>query len=343
MEVIIHKPTTTLETNVTITYKFYGGDESHDVCKAKGLDVGKKIEARKKSNAYKKAKSKKEEAGKRQKQRLFFGKDSKEEDSKRERHLYRPPHKRGGLPPGHWHYYSNSVTWAGGCGPYVSSPAESCMLWAQEEALASQPPGAEPAQVGYSWGSWYHQPSPFQIQPSIEGSFLELPPSGHAQSSQPPGLEPAQVGYPWGPWHHHPSPFQIQPSLAGSSSELPPSGHAQSSVMAQATDSIVAETANANILNHVEQQGTTAHLDFNLSEQQGATTEKMPEWLRCVVCLTEKQEEMILPCGHMCLCGVCVKEVVPRALCKCKGGCAKCLCPLCREPIEGVKHVYYGA
>ena len=228
---------------------------------------------------------------------FFFGKASKEEDRKRERQLYLPPHKRGGLPPGHWHYYSNSVTWAGGCGPYVSSPPESCMLWAQEEALASQPPGAEPA----------------------------------------------QVGYPWGPWHHHPSPFQIQPSLAGSSSELPPSGHAQSSVIAQATDSIVAETANANILNHVEQQGTTAHLDFNLSEQQGATTEKMPEWLRCVVCLTEKQEEMILPCGHMCLCDVCVKLLVPRALCKCKGGCAKWLCPLCREPIEDVKHVFYAS
>ena len=321
MEVIIQKPTTTSETNIKITYKFYGGNQSGEVFKAKGLDIGKKIEMKKKSNAYKKARSRLEEDRKRPRQR---------QSGRASRQVYLPPHKRGEQPPGHWNCYPKSATtWGQDWLPYMTSPPPSYMPWTQEEVVVSQ-----------HWGGWPQFTAPFQIQPSIEASSLALPHSGFAQWSRPPGLEPAQGEYPWVPGRSHEVPCQIQPSIAGSSSDLRPSGFVlQSSVMAQATDSIVAETS-LNRLNHSEQQGETDHL-----KKRAVVTEKILDGMHCVICLTEKQTEMMLPCSHMCLCASCVKDdcVVPRDVCLCKSGCKRCLCPLCRKPIESVIHVFYGA
>ena len=41
----------------------------------------------------------------------------------------------------------------------------------------------------------------------------------------------------------------------------------------------------------------------------------------CVICLTEQRSNIAIPCGHQCVCGVCMPRVCLR-------------CPLCRAGVE---------
>lgn len=43
----------------------------------------------------------------------------------------------------------------------------------------------------------------------------------------------------------------------------------------------------------------------------------------CLICLTEPKNTIIMPCGHMCVCGDCGKTIIDK----------KYTCPICRGPI----------
>ena len=46
----------------------------------------------------------------------------------------------------------------------------------------------------------------------------------------------------------------------------------------------------------------------------------------CLVCLTERKDTLIMPCGHLCVCGDCGKGLVD----------AKHTCPICRGAIQSL-------
>lgn len=50
---------------------------------------------------------------------------------------------------------------------------------------------------------------------------------------------------------------------------------------------------------------------------------------KCVVCLVEPADHVLLPCGHVCVCKSCADLLKT--------------CPMCREVISENKHVYFGA
>ena len=49
----------------------------------------------------------------------------------------------------------------------------------------------------------------------------------------------------------------------------------------------------------------------------------------CVVCLDRVKTHILLPCGHICMCGTCSVGFVGQ------------LCPLCRQPCEGINIAYF--
>ena len=51
---------------------------------------------------------------------------------------------------------------------------------------------------------------------------------------------------------------------------------------------------------------------------------------KCDVCLEGKKDMVIIPCGHMCACGLCARKLHARGD----------PCPICRGPIERVCRVY---
>jgi len=49
----------------------------------------------------------------------------------------------------------------------------------------------------------------------------------------------------------------------------------------------------------------------------------------CVICLDQPRCFVLVPCGHLCICGACTSKL---------GG--ESLCPICRGPVEAVHKVY---
>jgi len=56
----------------------------------------------------------------------------------------------------------------------------------------------------------------------------------------------------------------------------------------------------------------------------------------CVVCMGEKAEYILLPCGHLCLCGDCKSGFRPHG----SGGSGLTACPKCRASIDKIQKVY---
>lgn len=59
--------------------------------------------------------------------------------------------------------------------------------------------------------------------------------------------------------------------------------------------------------------------------------------LICVICLTERKNRFLVPCGHVCMCAECCDMLIARAAVP-YTPCAKC--PLCRTDIEGVSEAF---
>lgn len=51
---------------------------------------------------------------------------------------------------------------------------------------------------------------------------------------------------------------------------------------------------------------------------------------QCIICLSEKREYLIIPCGHLCLCQNCKKNFKKR----------DSKCPICRNKINFIQKVY---
>uniref|UniRef100_A0A6B2LQ64 RING-type domain-containing protein n=1 Tax=Arcella intermedia TaxID=1963864 RepID=A0A6B2LQ64_9EUKA len=52
----------------------------------------------------------------------------------------------------------------------------------------------------------------------------------------------------------------------------------------------------------------------------------------CVICLDEKREHVLVPCGHLCICSSCsgpFSKTQPH------------ICPVCRAPFTATYKVYY--
>ena len=61
--------------------------------------------------------------------------------------------------------------------------------------------------------------------------------------------------------------------------------------------------------------------------------EGTPDEYICKVCLTNKSNVVVLPCGHVSVCIACARGVVC-------GREAKRICPMCRKGIECVKRAF---
>lgn len=48
--------------------------------------------------------------------------------------------------------------------------------------------------------------------------------------------------------------------------------------------------------------------------------------VECTICLTERKDTLIMPCGHFCVCHECGKQLVA----------AKHTCPVCRGNIQSL-------
>lgn len=65
--------------------------------------------------------------------------------------------------------------------------------------------------------------------------------------------------------------------------------------------------------------------------------------MSCVVCMARRREFVFVDCGHVCVCGVCLRGLRDRA--RSNDGESKddiCLCPMCRRKVlrEPIR-VYY--
>eukprot|EP00088_Acartia_fossae_P041910 TRINITY_DN4387_c0_g1_i6.p1 TRINITY_DN4387_c0_g1~~TRINITY_DN4387_c0_g1_i6.p1 ORF type:complete len:363 (-),score=51.54 TRINITY_DN4387_c0_g1_i6:436-1524(-) len=58
--------------------------------------------------------------------------------------------------------------------------------------------------------------------------------------------------------------------------------------------------------------------------------DNIPEHLQCVVCLGAEREVIILPCGHVSVCGSCALELI-----RMEQGC-----PVCRGPIQSIHQAF---
>jgi hypothetical protein len=52
----------------------------------------------------------------------------------------------------------------------------------------------------------------------------------------------------------------------------------------------------------------------------------------CKICIDNAQEVACIPCGHVCMCPTCAKEILERDSLGKK-------CPICREPIENIQRI----
>jgi len=74
-----------------------------------------------------------------------------------------------------------------------------------------------------------------------------------------------------------------------------------------------------------------AKIDSDLqSTTQGLTkaTQQLEDRTDCVICQDDKKDHVIIPCMHLCICGVCARE----------SGIKEC--PLCMKPFTSIKRVY---
>merc|ERR1711962_132009 len=71
----------------------------------------------------------------------------------------------------------------------------------------------------------------------------------------------------------------------------------------------------------------------NLAEYRMVLLE-LPDNLTCVVCLENPRQEVLVPCGHICLCSSCVDSVGME-----EGG-LPFRCPVCRSWVQETKRVF---
>jgi len=55
------------------------------------------------------------------------------------------------------------------------------------------------------------------------------------------------------------------------------------------------------------------------------------EEVQCVVCMDERKQHVMMPCMHMCVCGVCAQRLLDAQT---------PLCPVCRTPVESTMRVF---
>ena len=67
------------------------------------------------------------------------------------------------------------------------------------------------------------------------------------------------------------------------------------------------------------------------AEEQAIMLDDVDDEASCVVCLDEKKEICLVPCGHVCVCSFCANTLFSQA---------ERLCPVCRHVIEAKCKVY---
>eukprot|EP00735_Rhodelphis_limneticus_P004721 TRINITY_DN16347_c0_g1::TRINITY_DN16347_c0_g1_i1::g.29458::m.29458 TRINITY_DN16347_c0_g1::TRINITY_DN16347_c0_g1_i1::g.29458 ORF type:complete len:193 (-),score=4.21,sp/A9ULZ2/BIR7B_XENLA/39.06/5e-08,zf-C3HC4_3/PF13920.1/2.5e+03,zf-C3HC4_3/PF13920.1/2.3e-13,zf-C3HC4_2/PF13923.1/6.4e+03,zf-C3HC4_2/PF13923.1/1.2e-07,zf-C3HC4/PF00097.20/3.8e+03,zf-C3HC4/PF00097.20/7.3e-06,zf-RING_2/PF13639.1/1.5e-05,zf-RING_5/PF14634.1/2.7e+03,zf-RING_5/PF14634.1/9.1e-06,Lzipper-MIP1/PF14389.1/2.3e+02,Lzipper-MIP1/P len=60
--------------------------------------------------------------------------------------------------------------------------------------------------------------------------------------------------------------------------------------------------------------------------------ERLQRELECKVCLDQRVEMLILPCGHVCLCSACARTLFASG--------STSTCPVCRRPCQSVRNAY---
>ncbi|MHA1684276.1 MAG: RING finger protein [Promethearchaeota archaeon] len=86
--------------------------------------------------------------------------------------------------------------------------------------------------------------------------------------------------------------------------------------------------------------GTNASTKTKNNTSTSHTSEKSDQVLddmECVVCLTNRKNRFLIPCGHVCMCAECCDGLIARSIAP-YTPCAKC--PLCRTDIEGVSEAF---
>jgi len=72
-------------------------------------------------------------------------------------------------------------------------------------------------------------------------------------------------------------------------------------------------------------------IDTIIADRESRRTRTdLPENLQCVVCLGAEREVILLPCGHVCVCATCGRELIRQG-----SGC-----PVCRATIDSVHPAY---
>jgi len=60
---------------------------------------------------------------------------------------------------------------------------------------------------------------------------------------------------------------------------------------------------------------------------------EVPDCAQCVVCQEEARDQLLEPCGHVCLCGDCTQDLM-------QDGGLPFKCPVCRSWVMETRRVY---
>jgi hypothetical protein len=75
-----------------------------------------------------------------------------------------------------------------------------------------------------------------------------------------------------------------------------------------------------------------ARVQAQAQERARAQARELEDQRLCIICMDRARDTLILPCGHLCLCGPCNVDAAARP--------APRLCPMCRRPVQAAQRVF---
>ena len=86
--------------------------------------------------------------------------------------------------------------------------------------------------------------------------------------------------------------------------------------------------ADGNVYNYTGSKGKERLVHPGRAFEGGEGRRRRRRGEECVVCMSNRATQALIPCGHLCFCGTCATQHAPSK------------CPLCRADVESVVHIF---
>lgn len=144
-------------------------------------------------------------------------------------------------------------------------------------------------------------------------------------------LQTEAIASPSEPAGYQPPPHTPAPPLAPGVPMAPAAPVAPSAPMAPAAPVVGAEPIAVTAVAAEPATAPVVTPGVAATAQAAEAAEDDDESGMCVLCLERQADSAVVPCGHMCGCGVCLQDVQKSA---------KPECPMCRGPISSIIKIF---